>query len=220
MEDHLTSIESANSFGRLLPAREVVDQLGHCCRHNFNRRDEALLGQVRLACGRLDSRWLEVAEREARAINMWDHEWIRHHIFNLDSRLQSSRSSRRERSEDQTRPSSSTRLQVRFPRPVGRVLPPPVAYSSSPMVASPTLSEDVLLHEDPAEIILLSEPSPPSLSTGHATTSSQPSVVRTSQGTTSSQPSVVSTSQGTTSSRPSTSTSQGPTSSRPSVSTS
>ena len=108
---------------------------------------------------------------------MWDHEWIRHHIFNPDSRLQSSRSSRRERSDDQTRPSSSTRLQVRFPRPVGRVVPPPVAYSSSPMVASPTLSEDVLLHEDPAEMILLSEPSPPSLSTGHATTSSQPSVV-------------------------------------------
>ena len=28
VEDHLVSIESANSFGRLLPAREVVDQLG------------------------------------------------------------------------------------------------------------------------------------------------------------------------------------------------
>ena len=85
VEDHLTSIESANSFGRLLPAREVVDQLGHCRRHNFDRRDEALLGQVRLARGRLDSRWLEVAAREARAINMWDREWIRHHIFNPDS---------------------------------------------------------------------------------------------------------------------------------------
>ena len=44
VEDHLTSIESANNFGRLLPAREVVDQLGHCRRHNFDRRDEALLG--------------------------------------------------------------------------------------------------------------------------------------------------------------------------------
>ena len=52
VEDHLTSIESANSFGRLLPAREVVDQLGHCRRHNFDRRDEALLGQVRIARGR------------------------------------------------------------------------------------------------------------------------------------------------------------------------
>ena len=70
VEDHLTSIESANSFGRLLPAREVVDQLGHCRRHNFDRRDEALLGQVRLARGRLDSRWLEVEACEARAINM------------------------------------------------------------------------------------------------------------------------------------------------------
>ena len=212
MEDHLTSIESANSFGRLLPACEVVDQLGHCRRHNFDRRDEALLGQVRLASGRLDSRWLEVAAREAL-------EWIRHHIFNPDSRLQSRRSSRRERSEDQARPSSSNRSPVRFPQPGDRVVPPPVARSPSPMVASPTLSEeDALLHEDPADIIMLSEPSRPSLSTGHGTTSSQPSVVSTSQSTTSSQPSVVSTSQGTTSSRPSVvSTSQGTTSSQPSV---
>ena len=219
VEDHLTSIESANSFGRLLPAREVVDQLGHCRRHNFDRRDEALLGQVRLARGRLDSRWLEVAAREARAINMWDREWIRHHIFNPDSRLQSCRSSRRGRSEDQARPSSSNRSPVRFPQPGGRVVPPPVARSPSPMVASPTLSEeDALLHEDPTDTIMLSEPSRPSLSTGHGTTSSQPSVVSTSQGTTSSQPSVVSTSQGTISSRPSVvSTSQGTTSSQPSV---
>ena len=221
VEDHLTSIESANSFGRLLPAREVVDQLGHCRRHNFDSRDEALLGQVRLARGRLDSRWLEVAAREARAINMWDREWIRHHIFYPDSRMQSRRSSRRGRSEDQARPSSSNRSPVRFPQPGGRVVPPPVARSLSQMVASPTLSEeDALLHEDPADIIMLSEPSRPSLSTGHGTTSSQPSVVSTSQGTTSSQPSVVSTSQGTTSSRPSVAcTSQGTTSSRPSVST-
>ena len=219
VEDHLTSIESANSFGRLLPAREVVDQLGHCRRHNFDCRDEALLGQVRLARGRLDSRWLEVAPREARAINMWDREWIRHHIFNRDSRLQSRRSSRRGRSEDQARPSSSNRSPVRFPQPGGRVVPPPVARSPSPMVASLTLSEeDALLHEDPADIIMLSEPSRPSLSTGHGTTSSQPSVVSTSQGTTSSQLSVVSTSQGTTSSQPSVvSTSQGTTSSQLSV---
>ena len=67
VEDHLTSIESANSFGRLLPAREVVDQLGHCRRHNFDRRNEALLGQVRLARGRLDNRWIKVAAREARS---------------------------------------------------------------------------------------------------------------------------------------------------------
>ena len=162
---------------------------------------------------------MEVAAREARAINMWDHEWIRHHIFNPDSRLQSRRSRHQERSEDQARPSSSTRSPVRFPQPGGRVVPPPVARSPSPMVASPTLSEeDALLHEDPADMIMLSEPSQPSLSTGHGTTSSQTSVVSTSQGSISSQPSVVSTSQGTTSSRPSVvSTNQGTTSSRPSV---
>ena len=44
VEDHLTSIVSANSFDRLLTAREVIDQLGHCRRHNFDRRDKALLG--------------------------------------------------------------------------------------------------------------------------------------------------------------------------------
>ena len=68
-------------------------------------------------------------------------------------------------------------------------------------------------------MIVFSEPSRPSHSTGHGTTSSQLSVVSTSQGTSSSQLSVVNTSQGTTSSSPSTSTSQG-TTSRPSVSTS
>ena len=43
-EDHLTSTESTNSFGRLLPARDVVDELGHCRRHRFDRQDKALLG--------------------------------------------------------------------------------------------------------------------------------------------------------------------------------
>ena len=102
-EDNLTSIESTNSFGRLLPAPEVVDQLGHCRRHNFDRRDEALLGQVRLARGRLDNQWIKVAAREARSKNVWDHDWIRQYINNPDAGLQSGRlqrPKRGERSED------------------------------------------------------------------------------------------------------------------------
>ena len=167
MEDHLTSIETANSFGRLLPAREVVDQLGHCRRHNFDRRDEALLGQVRLDRGRVDNQWLKVAAREARSKNMWDHDWIRKYINNPHARLQSrrlQRPNRGERSEHQARPSSSTCLSVRFPQPEGRVVPSPVARVLS-------------------------------VSTSQGTTS-QPSVISTSQGTTSSKP-LVRTVQGT-----------------------
>ena len=169
VEDHLTSIESANSFGRLLPAREVVDQLGHCHRHNFDRRDKALLGQVRLACGRLDNRWIKVAAREARSKSAWDHDWIRQFINNPDARLQSrrlQRPNRGKRSEDQARPSSSTYSPSRFPRPEARVVPPPVAHVLS-------------------------------VSTSQGINCSQPSVVSTSQGTTSR--SSASTSQGTTS---------------------
>ena len=169
VEDHLTSIESANSFGRLLPAREIVDQLGHCRRHNFDRRDEALLGQVRLARGRLDNRWIKVAAREARSKNVRDKDWIRQHINNPDARLQAlrlQRPNREERSEDQARPSSRTCSPSRFPRPEARVVPPPVAHVLS-------------------------------VSTSQGTNSSHSSVVSTSQGTTS-RPSA-STSQGTTS---------------------
>ena len=143
VEDHLTSIESANSFGRLLPAREVVDQLGHCQRHNFDRRDKALLGQVCLARGRLDNRWIKVAAREARSKNVWDHDWIRQHINNPDARLQArrvQRPNREERSEDQARPSSSTCSPVRFPRPEGRVEPPPVARVLSVSTSQGTTS--------------------------------------------------------------------------------
>ncbi|MEW8545087.1 MAG: hypothetical protein AB2693_16300 [Candidatus Thiodiazotropha sp.] len=61
-------IESANRSGRLLPARMVIDQLARCRRHNQGRRDEALMGQVRLARCRLDFSWLDVAAREARAL--------------------------------------------------------------------------------------------------------------------------------------------------------
>ena len=168
VEDHLTSIESANSFGRLLPAREVVDQLGHCRRHNCDRRDEALLGQVRLARGRLDNGWIKVAAREARSKNVWDHDWIRQYINNPDARLQArrlQRPNREERSEDQARPSSRTCSPSRFPRPEARVVPPPVARVLS-------------------------------VSTSQGTNSSHSSVVSTSQGTTS-RPSA-STSQGTT----------------------
>ena len=130
VEDHLTSIESANSFGRLLPAREVIDQLGHCRRHNFDRPDEALLGQARLACGCLDNWWIKVAAREARSKNVWNHDWIRQYINNPDARLQSLRLQRPnhgERPENKARPSLSTCSPLRFRRPVGRVVPPPVA---------------------------------------------------------------------------------------------
>ena len=166
VEDHLTSIESANSFGRLLPAREVVDQLGHCRRHNFDRRNEALLGQVRLARGRLDNRWIKVAAREARSKHAWDHDWIRQHINNPDARLQArrlQRPNREERSEDQARPSSSTCSPVRFPRPEGGVEPPPVARVLSVSTSQGTTSR-------------------PSVSTSQGTTSSK-SLVRTVRGT-------------------------------------
>ena len=107
---------SANSFCRLLPAREVVDQLGHCRQHNFNRWDEALLRQVRLACGHLDSRWLKVAAREARAINMWDHDWIYHYIYSPMQGCSHGGSNVLivKRPEDQARPSSSNRSPVGF----------------------------------------------------------------------------------------------------------
>ena len=147
VEDHLTSIESANSFGRLLPAREVVDQLGHCRRHNFDRRDEALLGQVRLARGRLDNRWIKVAAREARSKNVWDKDWISQYI-NPDARLQPRRlqlPNRGERSEDQARPSSSACSRVRFPRPEGRVEPPPVARVLSVSTSQGTTSSKSLV---------------------------------------------------------------------------
>ena len=166
VEDHLTSIESANSFGRLLPAREVVDQLGHCRRHNFDSRDQALLGQVRLARGRLDNRWIKEAAREARSKNAWDHDWIRQFINNPDARLQSKRlqrPNREERSEDQARPSSSTCSPVRFPQPEGRVEPPPVARVLSVSTNQGTTSR-------------------PSVSTSQGTTSSK-SLVRTVRGT-------------------------------------
>ena len=170
VEDHLTSIESANSFGRLLPAREVVDQLGHCRRHNFDRRDKALLGQVRLARGRLDNRWIKVAAREARSKNVWDKDWISQYI-NPDARLQPWRlqlPNRGERSEDQARPSSSACSRDRFPRPKGRVEPPPVARVLSVSTSQGTTSQ-------------------PSVSTSQGTTCSRPSA-STSQGTTSSKP--------------------------------
>ena len=143
VEDHLTYIETANSFGRLLPAREVVNQLGHCHRHNFDRQDEALLGQVCLARGRLDNRWIEVAAREARSKNVWDHNWIRQYINNPDARLQSRRLqhlNRGERSEDQAKPSSSTCSLVKFPRPEGRVVPSPVACVMSVRTSQGTTS--------------------------------------------------------------------------------
>ena len=179
VEDHLTSIESTNSFGRLLPAREVVDQLGHCRRHNFDRRDEALLGQVRLARGRLDNRWIKVAAREARSKHVWDHDWIRQYINNPDARLQSrklQRPNREERSEDQARPSSSTCSPVRFPRPEGRVEPPPVARVLSVSTSQGTTSQPSVVSTSQGTT------SRPSVSTSQGTTSSK-WLVRTVRGT-------------------------------------
>ena len=129
VEDHLTSIETANSLGRLLPACEVIDQLGHCPLHNFDRQDEALLGQVSVARGRLDYRWLKVVVHEARSKNMWDHDRIRQYINNQDARLQSRRSS------------SSTCWPVRFPHPEDRVVPPPVARVLSVSTSQGTTSQ-------------------------------------------------------------------------------
>ena len=179
VEDHLTSIESANSFGRLLPAREVVDQLGHCRRPNFDRRDEALLGQVRLARGRLDNRWIKVAAREARSKNVWDKDWIRQYI-NPDARLQPQRlqlPNRGERSEDQARPSSRTCSLSRFPRPEARVVPPPVAS-----VLSVSTSQGTNSSHSPAVSTSQGTTSRPSASTSQGTTSSK-SLVRTVRGT-------------------------------------
>ena len=175
VEDHLTSIESANSFGRLLPAREVVDQLGHCRRHNFDRRDEALLRQVR---GRLDNRWIKVAAREARSKNVWDKDWISQYI-NPDARLQPRRlqlPNRGERSEDQARPSSSACSQDRFPRPEGRVEPPPVARVLSVSISQGTTSQPSVVSTSQGTT------SRPSVSTSQGTTSSK-SLVRTVRGT-------------------------------------
>ena len=178
VEDHLTSIESANSFGRLLPAREVVDQLGHCRRHNFDRRDEALLRQVRLARGRLDNRWIKVAAREARSKNVWDKDWISQYI-NPDARLQPRRlqlPNRGERSEDQARPSSSACSRDRFPRPEGRVEPPPVARVLSVSTSQGTTSQPSVVSTSQGTT------SRPSVSTSQGTTSSK-SLVRTVRGT-------------------------------------
>ena len=80
VEDYLSNVEEANRNGRLLPAWTVIDQLGRCRRHNFNRRDRALLGQVQLARNSRSTQWLDIAARDARAISMWDHAWIRHNI--------------------------------------------------------------------------------------------------------------------------------------------
>ena len=178
VEDHLTSIESANSFGRLLPAREVVDQLGHCRRHNFDRRDKALLGQVRLARGRLDNRWIKVAAREARSKNVWDKDWISQYI-NPNARLQPRRlqlPNHGERSEDQARPSSSACSRDRFPRPEGRVEPPPVARVLSVSTSQSTTSQPSVVSTSQGTT------SRPSVSTSQGTTSSK-SLVRTVRGT-------------------------------------
>ena len=46
LEDNLGEVKEANRTERLLPVRQVVDQLGCVRRHNYARRDRALLGHV------------------------------------------------------------------------------------------------------------------------------------------------------------------------------
>lgn len=178
IEDYLNNVEEANQAGRLLPARTVIDQLGNCRRHNYDRRDRALLGQVQLARNRRERQWLDVAAREARAIRMWDLAWIRHHVHSHDL-LPPVRRSSPGRSRCDARRSSPRRSRRDAPR--GRASPPRVEHRpyaapaaqgtvdlpttltsrhSSPMVQSPTRSEEeALLREDPEETITVMEPS-------------------------------------------------------------
>ena len=91
---------------------------------------------------------------------MWDKDWIRQYI-NPDASLQPRRlqlPNRGERSEDQARPSSSTCSPDRFPRPEGRVVPPPVARVMSVSTSQGTTSK------------------PSVVSTSQGTTSSKPLV--------------------------------------------
>ena len=123
---------------------------------------------LHLAHGRLDNMWLKVATREARSINMSDHDWTRQYIYNPDARLQSQRlqhSNHGERSEDQARPSSRPCSPVGFPRPGGRVVLPPVTRVLTVSTSQGTTSQS-------------------SVSTSRGTTSSHLSA-STSQGTTS-----------------------------------
>lgn len=145
VEDYLRAIEDANDRERLLPAREVIDHLGRCRRHNFSRRDAALLGQARLARRQRDNRWLDIAAREARAIGMWDREWIRSHLEHRPDRRDSTpRRPARQLSPEITKEEEEALLQedpqdaIRLeepPRDVAPldVLPPaPVTASSEP----------------------------------------------------------------------------------------
>ena len=183
VEDYLSNVEEANRNGRLLPARTVIDQLGRCRRHNFSRRDRALLGQVQLARNSRSTQWLDIAARDARAISMWDHAWIRRHIHSRNL-LPPVRRPSPVRSRRDVRRSGRSRRDG----PLGRALPPRVEHRpsaapaapgtvdlprvddrqrspsrhGSPMIQSPTMSEEeALLREEPEETITLVEPSSP-----------------------------------------------------------
>ena len=192
VEDYLSNVEEANRNGRLLPARTVIDQLGCCRRHNFSRRDRALLGQVQLARNRRSTQWLNIAARDARAISMWDHAWIRDNIHSRNL-LPPVRRSFPVRSRHDVRRLGRCRRDV----PLGRAMPLRVEHwpsaapaapgtvdlprgddrqrrspsrHGSPMIQSPTMSEEeALLREEPEETITLVEPSSPkeTSSAGH-----------------------------------------------------
>ncbi|MEW8542641.1 MAG: hypothetical protein AB2693_03830 [Candidatus Thiodiazotropha sp.] len=166
------------------------------------------MGQVRLAQSRLDFSWLDVAAREARALEQWDRDWIYRHVHGTDlPRRQSQRPSdprpshrgslgralpprkdihhrgesttRLPESGDKVLPSRQDRQASTHPGPEGMASPSREVESS--MVHSPTLSEEeALLKEDPREVIYLGDPVVNSGTTSKPTrqTSNLPSVPR------------------------------------------
>ena len=131
VEDYLRDIEDDTQKGRLLPADDVVDQLGRCRPHNYRHRDDALLGQARLARHHGDHRWLDTAARTARAINMWCMEWIYDHLDSGGMR----RGDAGRRPEPRHRDS--------------RVSAPRHREESASSVPTPTKSEEESLLQDP-----------------------------------------------------------------------
>ena len=118
--------------GRLLSVRTVIDQLGRCRRHNFNRRDRALLEQVQLERNRRERQWLDIAARDARAISMWDHAWIRDNIHSRNL-LTPVRRVSPVRSRHDVRRSGRSRRDV----PQGRDMPPRVEHRPYAAHAAP-----------------------------------------------------------------------------------
>ena len=179
LEDYLGEVEEANRTGWLLPVRQVVDQLGGVRRHNYARRDRALLGQVQMARNRREVRWLELAAREARAIERYDREWIRRYIHTRHLPAPCPGDSQASRPQEVLggRPERQVSAERRPARQDdsslgasgGMALPPQEGHPpeesrgsrrSSPMVQSPSPSEEeALLREDPSESVTLDDPS-------------------------------------------------------------